>query len=80
MNEIVDITTFLTKQGIYPDMQKEILSYYDQDMYIDILRVLIRYSTNENWRTWCERKFKHTSNRRDHNNILKQYFLKQKIR
>src|SRR5690349_14650686 len=74
MDEIVDITTFLTKQHIYPDMQKEILSYYDQEIYIDILKVQLLGPLRDNWHTWGEIKFKHVPNRRNYRNILKQLF------
>lgn len=41
MQELVNITYFLTKQGICKDMQKEILNYYDQDIYMDKLEIYV---------------------------------------
>jgi len=74
MNEIVDITTFLTKQNIYPDMQKEILSYYDQEIYIDILKIQTKQFSNHPYHIYYEGKFKHKPNRRNYYGVLKQLF------
>jgi len=73
MQEIVNITRFLTKQGICKDMQNEILSYYQKDTYIDVLKIT----------TWCseghkkiilEEMFEHVPYRTNYNNIIIRIF------
>lgn len=73
MDEIIDITYFLTKQGVCKDMQKEILKYYQKDTYVDVLQIT----------TWCseyhdqiilEEMFEHVPNRTNYDNIIIRIF------
>lgn len=69
MDEIINITYFLTKQGICKDMQKIILSYYDQETYINLIEITDRF--DDSHKQIC---VKYDPNKTNYKSITKQIF------
>jgi len=72
MNEIIDVISFLTKEGVCKDMQREIMSYYSSCGFIDVLTINGFY--NGVYKELCKEFILHVPNRDDFKPIIRCIF------
>src|SRR5690348_8129646 len=73
MDEIINITYFLTKQNVQKDMQKEIMKYYQKNSYVDVLQITT-WRSEYHERIILEEMFEHVPNRTNYDNIIIRIF------